>query len=362
MSLDSIHELTIAAGARKLNDKIHSIGTPMSDYFDMMENQYIEPGSQIKMPILYKNEISQNITSGADAYDDTPIDPFEHATKDWTWKAVPLTFDGKQIQNNLGGVTLDEMARDGMLNVPMGSRNTLVNMVAPRLRNQKKTMREVLAEDFFYKSIDKDGRPGADGIDIITEPDTAYADLGYNELGPAPFKSDLMGVRNELWNPIHLDLGSSPITYDHITDAATDLQKAAMINVMGGMDMEPDIWNHFVMSTHRYNNSPMLARFDEDRRRTSAEDVEMGPVKPLVDSRLKAKFWGDPNLNEDGIVYFFRGKTILKCMQMRRSWKKLLKAVRMAYRQDRVLIVAELQYQYFCYMRHCTGWIKSSAS
>ena len=173
-----------------------------------------------------------------------------------------------------------------------------------------------------------------------------------------PYESDLIGGRQEIWQPLTRDKGADAITYEDITDAATDIWK--------GMDRDiesPDPsmgWICFVMSTKRYNNSPMMDRFEDQRRRTSSDDSTIGPSRALVDERLGAKFIGDPQLREDDIIYFWYEGAIKHCMQRRRSYKQMMKLNRVSYNQDRILIPMEIEYNYATDMRHLTGWLKST--
>ena len=366
MSVGSLAQFTLRAGVNKINTDIHNIGTPVSMMFDEAKNQMIETGVGVSGNLLYKRENTQLIATGADEYNDSLIDPFEHCQDEWSYRAVTLVLDGKEIQKNLGGYTLDELAaQDIIRSIPSGSRHTLINMISPRLTNLKITMDEWLARDFFYHTTDEQGRECANGIDVITEPDSTYANLSYNELGPLQFKSDLMKMGSgsgaaEMWNPIHLDLGTSAMEWKHIVAASTDLSKGMNYGIEA-----PNMsrgWNCFLMSTNRYNNSPMMARFDDDRRRMSSGDVEMSPTSPLIDHRLGSKFFSDPNLEDDGIMYFWKEGRIKKWMQKRKRYSDMLKRSRLSYNQDRVLIIAEVEYQYFTTQRWSTGWIKNDAS
>ena len=366
MTIESLALMTLRAGVNDINTDIHNIGTPTSMMFDEPKNQKIEPGHGVAGNILYKRENSQYVRTGADTYLDEPLDPFQHVQEEWSYTAVTVVLDGKEIQKNLGGATLDELASGNIMSsIPAGGRATLVNMIAPRLTNLKITLDEKMAADFYTHGIDDEGREGIKGIDIITTPDTAYGGLDYNSLGPLPFKSTLLKYASgatgaaEMWNPLTLDLGSDSLELKHFTAAATDLTLGSMYGIEKPNPARPMVV--FAMSPGRYNNSPMMLDYHEQRRRTSAGDVEASPTAELVDSRLNAKFMSDPNIDDDGIVYFWQEGRLKKWMQKRKRYAELLKRSRLTWNQDRVLIIAEIECQFFTLQRWSMGWMKTTA-
>ena len=372
MALDSLAKMTIAAGARDLNDSIHSIGTPTWMMFDEDMNKVIEPGDVITGNLLYKDEIFQLGDPGSrDTYSDDFIDPYEHFELPWTYSSVVFNIPARQIQRNLGRFKVSDLEtrNDVLNNLPQGSRNTLVNQLTPRFRNLRATLAKKCARHFFQFEKDREGRDSPSGIDIITTPDTEYAGLNYNALRQADWYSDLMQVYPELWNPLYKDLGSTQIGIQHMITAADDVRKMDMYTERPD-DSKP--WVIFLMSRNRYtrmlewatmSNSSTTGTNPDDsvqRRRNNAGDTELGATDEFVHSRLRMKFRSDPNIHTDKTVYFFKEGVIKKRMQYEQNFGDMIEITR-SWNQPILKVVAEFEYQYFCTQRISTGRLTTTA-
>ena len=374
MALNSIGKMTIAAGARDLNESIHSIGTPTWMMFDEDRNKVIEPGDVISGNVLYKDELFQLGDPGSrDTFSDEFIDPYEHFQLPWTYSSVILNIPVRAVQRNLGRFKVSDLQdRNDVLNqIPQGSRNTLINMLAPRFRNLRTSLAKKCAKHFFVFEKDREGRDSPSGIDIITEPDTEYAGLAYNGLRQADWYSNLMGVYPEMWNPLYKDLtGSDQISLQHMISAADDVRK------MDQFTERPDPqkpWVIFLMSRNRYTQmlewKTMAAEFEDEagntgtsqRRRNSSGDVELGATDEFVHSRLRMKFRSDPNITSDKIVYFFKEGTVKKRMQYEQNFGDMIEITR-SWNQPILKVVAEFEYQYLCNQRCSTGRLTQQAA
>ena len=368
MSLNSLFEFTISAGAHEINTNLHAIATPTSMMFDMPENQHNEQGAKIDTSLLYKDENTQVVRDGLDTYMAKLIDPYAHVNNTWAYRVVTLTLNGKEIQQNLGGFTLDQLIARGaniISALNQNHKNLLIDMISPRFANLKQTMDKNIARNFFEHVINPDGKPDAAGIDQITEPDSTYAGLSYDSLEDLPFRSDLLKLGTSgsgaaaMWNPITRDLGSSQMEWKHIQAAASDMQKGMNYGIR-----EPNSakgWTKFFMSPARYNHSPMMTRFDDQRRRMESGDVEISPTDALIDSRLGAKFYEDPNILDDGIVYFWHDDAIQLWQQIMKTFLECMKTPRLSVNQDIVNIIIEKEYQYMTTKRWMTGYIRTNA-
>ena len=356
MSLDrALGWFTIAAGARELNENLPMVGTPITNFFDEAQNEFIRTGHKVAGNILYKREITQNVTSGYTRAREDIIDPYQHFEMPWRQSQAVYNEDGNTIEDNLGGVTIQELMRNSnmMARVPQGDRNTLVNILAPRFRNLNTSYREKKETDFLKKSVDEEGNEGPDGIDVITNPNTSYGGLGYTECGVATWKSDLLGVNPYLWNPLTKDKGAVSITKDDYRAAARDIQKQYS-NLTNIDNSKP--WTYFWVSPNRYDNG-VLKEWYTERRRTTPEDTEMGPTREFQDSVLRIRFKSVPMIENDNIVYFFAQGAILRAMQRRRTPAQSL-MVEKAYGQNLVKFTMRQKYQYRSDARWQTGWIK----
>lgn len=369
MALNSLATMTIAAGARDLNESIHSIGTPTWMMFDEDNNKIIEPGDVVSGNVLYKDEIFQLGDPGSrDTYSDDFIDPYEHFQLPWTYSSVVLNIPARQIQRNLGRFKVSDLEtrNDVLNNIPQGSRNTLINMLAPRFRNLRATLAKKCARHFFQFEKDREGRDSPSGIDIITTPDTTYAGLAYNALRQADWYSDLMGVYPELWNPLYKNLGATQIGIQHMITAADDVRKMDMYTERPDDSMP---WVIFLMSRNRYTRmlewKTMSSELQEtpetgQRRRNSAGDTELGATDEFVHSRLRMKFRSDPNIHTDKKVYFWKEGMIKKRMQYEQNFGDMIEITR-SWNQPILKVVAEFEYQYLCGQRVSTGFLETTA-
>ena len=358
MSWESVKLATIAAGARTLNTNLKLVGTPITNLFDEGGiHQFIKPGREVAGMVLYKDELTQNLKNSNTPDREEPIDPYEGFSMPWRWTQVVYTVDGFEVENNLGGLTIEEVQNNPALlrDMGAGSLNTLINRLAPRFNNMQLSHRKKKEKDFLMKSSSKEFGEGPDGIDVITEPDSEYAGIKYDQLGTSDWKSDLMGMTVPLWNPLHKDLGSSPITREHYVNAATDLQK--MSNTLITVDADKP-WTYFVVSTNRYNNG-VLKEWFANRRVNSSTDTEMTPTEEYMDSVHRIKFLVSPLMTNDNITYFFQGGSIKRAAQRKRTPADNL-VVEKAYGRRRLKISMREQYQYRTDQRWCTGWIKGT--
>jgi len=374
MALNSLATMTIAAGARDLNESIHSIGTPTWMMFDEDKNKDIEPGDVVSGSILYEDEIFQLGDPGSrDTYSDEFIDPYEHFNMPWTYSSVVLNIPARAIQRNLGRFKVGDLQNrnDVLNNIPQGSRNTLINMLSPRFRNLRSSLAKKCARHFFVFEKDREGRDSPSGIDVITEPDTTYGNLAYNALRQADWYSDLMGVYPELWNPLYKKL-TVPISLQHIFAAADDVRK------MDQFTERPDPqkpWVIVLMTRNRLTRMlewpTMASGFKGDdssstvndgpRRRNNPTDTELGATDEFVHSRLRIKFRSDPNMTDDKKIYFFKEGVIKKRMQYEQNFGDMIEITR-SYNQPILKVVAEFEYQYLCTQRVSTGFIETTSN
>ena len=355
MSLtESLGYATLGAGARMLNTRLPTVGTPLTNFFDMPENEQIEPGHKVVGNILYKREVKQNVAGALTVASQRIIDPFAHYEVEWKETQHVINIPSNIIRRNLGGVQISELETNtgALRNVPSGSRNTLFNQLAKRLINLNDSTREDMEQDFLVKSIDEGDVEGPDGIDVITEPDGSYGGIGYQELGEAKWKSDLLGVRPYLWNPLTRDYGSTPITLANIRSAARDLQK--MSSNLTKVDPRK-AWTVFAVSPLRYEW--LVQEWFKNRRITNPADVEMGPTAELKDSVLRIKFISVPMMTDDNIIYFWQTGVILRAMQRRMTPRQAL-LVEKVPRQHLITFSNLYEYQFVCSMPVMTGWLK----
>lgn len=371
MALDSIAKYTIAAGARDLNESIHAIGTPTWVMFNMNENKAIEPGDTVNGSVMYKREMTQRGDPGSrDTVGDEFIDPYEHFELPWAYTLTYFNIPQRELGRNLGGFSVDDLANrnDIMQRIPQGSRNTLVNMLAPRFRNLEASLVELCGADFFEFGKDEEGREGPRGIDIITQPDTEYGGLAYNALAPTKWKSQLMDTYPHMWNPLHKKLTGQDISIEHLLMAADDIQSMHTTTTLRPTKELP--WVNFLMSRGRFTRfieHPLVRAelTDADgnvgasqRRRNSAGDTELGVTNEVVHSRLKVRFKTDPNMTTDKKIYFWKQGVIKKCMQRERRFPQMISVTR-SWNQPIIKITAETEYQYRCDERVSTGYIET---
>lgn len=370
MALNSLAKYTIANGARDLNEDIHTIGTPTWTMFDRDENMMIEPGDVASGSVLYKDEMFQLGDPGSrDTIGDEFLDPYEHFELPWAYSLTYINLAAREIQRNLGRFQISDLEHrnDVLRNVPSGSRNTLVNMLAPRFRNMRRTLIKNCARHFFKHLTDEEGRESPQGIDVITTPDTEYANLGYSELDEADWKSALMGTFPLLWNPLHKHLTRDISIQDYIA-AGDDI---AAMEQMAEKPMKNRPWTVFLMSRNRYTQTlewpAMAAEFEDQqgntgssqRRRSSSDDVELGATDQFVHKRLRMKFYTDPTFTDDKTVYFWKQGVVKKRMQYKHGFPDLLDITR-SWNQKILKVSAEIEYQYLCTQRCSTGRITTT--
>lgn len=348
---------TIAHGARELNENIANVGLPITSMFDMRDYQSIEAGHKIAGNLLYKREISNRIQSGLTPTRDDIVDPYEHFELEWYIHSTVLNMDWFDIEKNLGGVTINELDSNprAMQRVPAGGRNTLFNLLSPRLLNLNKTFREDMERDFLQFGVSKNKIQGPLGIDKITEPDTAYGGLGYKACGTSPWKSDVLGVPVYLNNPITKTLTRAIASSDYRA-IGRDVQKVN--SNLTSMDNSKD-WTILLVSPYRYDEK-VLAEWREERRRNSPTDVEAGPIEAFKDSRLRLKFVSVPMLEDDNIVYFYRDSAIKRCQQRAMVPRDTLITEKIPG-EFLVKWTMYMMYQYRCDMRCHTGWIRGTS-
>lgn len=378
MALNSLAKYTIANGARDLNEDIHSIGTPTWTMFDQAENKMIEPGDVVTGSVLYKDEMFQLGDPGSrDTIGDEFLDPYEHFELPWTYALTYFNIDARKIQRNLGRFQVSDLEHrnDILRNVPTGSRNTLVNMLAPRFRNMRNTLVKRCARHFFKFVEDTQGRESPQGIDIITTPDTEYANLAYDELGEADWYSALMGVHPQLWNPLHKHLTTRDISFDDYIAAGDDI---AAMDQTAEKPVKNRPWTCFLMSRARYSQTlekafmgsgggsgagsgdEAVSNIDNrQRRRSSSDDTEMGATDQFVHRRLRLKFYTDPNMIDDKTVYFWKQGVVKKRMQYEHGFPDLIDITR-SWNQKILKVTAEIEYQYLCTQRVSTGRITTT--
>ena len=349
MSLESLKLATIAAGARSLNTSIKDASTPITSYFEMAENQFIKPGRGVGGNIQYKDEWTQNLENAYTRDKEDMTDPYEGFYLDWAWCQAGLVIDGFEVENNLGGLTIEEIQNRLELlgTLDKGTKNTLFDMFGNRFGRVQKSYVKKRERDFLVNS-----KFGPLGIDKITAADTAYAGIGHTQLGDTDFIMDLTGKVGALWNPNYRDFGSATITRAHYINAATDMQK--MNGSLITVDQEQP-WANFLVSTNRYNNGA-LSEWHNQRRRDSASDVEMTPTQALRDTNHKVNFLISPFMSDE-IVYFWLDGTIKKAAQKKRTPADNL-VVEKAYGQRILKVTMREQMQYRCDQRWCTGWMK----
>ena len=367
MALNSLAKFTIANGARDLNEDIHTIGTPTWQMFDQKMNKTIEPGDVVTGNVLYKDEMFQLGDPGSrDTIGDEFLDPYEHFELPWTYSVIYFNVDARKIQRNLGRFKVSDLQNrsDVLQSIPEGSRNTLVNMLAPRFRNMRNTLVKRCAKHFFEFEIDSEGRESPRGIDEITMPDSDYAGLKYNGLRQADWYSSLMGVYPELWNPLHKALTRQISIQDYIA-AADDI---AMMDNNAEEPQSDRPWVNFLMSRARYSRTLEWPLFGGDgvdpnsnaqRRRSDAGDTEIGATNQFVHTRLKMRFITDPNMVDDGLVYFWKEGSIKKRMQYEQNFPDMIEITR-SWNQPILKIAAEFEYQYLCTQRISTGRITTT--
>ena len=356
MALDSIRTFTIANGARELNETLHNIGTPLDEIFNDPANVHTEAGDRCAGNVMYKEENYGVVSSGRDQYSDELVDPYEHISLPWRYPYSDVVLDGKEVQQNLGGLKLEAFVNGNPLTeMGEGGRNTLVNMVAPRFRNCRYTLVINNWRDFYAKRKDQQGE-GVDGIDLITAPNTEYAGLGYQALGTLKTRSNLLNTRPYLWNPITHDFGSVSITIDHIINFATDLSKMRSDFTMPDMG-----WKVYIlMGTERYNHYAGEGFFQDQRWRTNDMDTNYGPAKRIEDTRTGTVMYADPLMDDNysrRIFGWVQG-AIKKRQQMERSFTEMARQPRMAWNQDVAIFPFEMECNFLCTARWLTGWIE----
>ena len=353
MSWESVVNATNAAGITNLNTNINIVGTPIANYFEMAENQFIRTGAQVAGHVMYRDEITQNLANSFTRNREDIIDPYKVFKQPWRRSQVVYNLAGFEIEDNLGGLRIEKVMENPRLlrSLEPPVMSTLVNLLGPRFNRAVKSFHKKKERDFITKSIDDDGSEGPDGIDIITEQGTTYAGLAYDALGRADFTSDLMNESPYLWQSLFKQKPTgTQITLDDIIAAASDVQ--AMYDTQITVD-ESKPWTYFLCS-RRFYNKRLREEWLKIRRRNSASDTELGPTEQLEDSVLRIRFLVAPLMKDDKTVYFWQGGSILKAMQIKTRPIDTLTIEK--GRGNRIVNVAMREaYQYRTDQRWCTG-------
>lgn len=340
MAINSIVKFTIASGASDLNEDINAIGTPTWELFNQPENKLIEPGDVASDSVLFEDEaFSFGDPDSRDTGEDDFLDPFEHMELNWAYSVSYFNLGIREIEKNLGRFSIRDLVNrnDVIRKLPSGNRNTIRNMLEPRIRNMKHTLSEKSGEHLF-NHVESNGRKSPSGIDIITEPDTEYAGLDYKALGQADIYSALMGGFPDLWNPLHKHVSNRDISFDDYVAAADDLSSL-------DRDMKTT-WTVFAQSRARYHQTIDFLGID------NANDSYVCNGRKMV-------FLTDPNIHDDDIVYFWKLGAIKKRMQSEMPLANIIDCV-VSHNQKIVKFVAELEHQYLCTQRVLTGRITRS--
>ena len=321
-------------------------------------NVHTEAGDACAGNVMYKEENYGVTSSGRDQYDDSLVDPYEHIELPWRYMNSPVVLDGKQVSQNLGGMRLESFVDGNPLSeMGAGGRNTLVNMVAPRFRNARYTMMINKWRDFYSKRRDQQGE-GVDGIDVITNPNTEYAGLGYQALSTLKTRSSILNSRPYLWNPITRDYGTDSLTVSHIINLATDLSKMRSDFTMPDVGMKV----YALMGVERYNHFAGEGFFLTDRWRTSEMDTNIGPAKRIEDMRTGTVLYADPLMDDNYSrrVFSWVQGSIKKRQQKKLSFSQMMRKPRMAWNQDIAIFPFEEECNFLCTARWLTGWIEGN--
>ena len=319
-------------------------------------NIMTEPGNAAAGNVMYKEENYGVVTSGRDQYDDTIVDPYEHIELPWRYNYSSVVLDGKQVQQNLAGLKLQAFV-DGnpLTEMGAGGRNTLVGIVSPRFRNCRYTLMINTWRDWYSKRKELQGE-GVDGIDVITDPNTEYAGLGYQSLGTLRTRSSILNSRPYLWNPITRDYGNESITVSHIINLVTDLSKMRSDYTMPDVGVKV----YVIMGIERYNHFADEGFFLADRWRTSEMDTNIGPAKRIEDMRTGSVFYADPLMDDNYSrrVYAWVQGSIKMRQQKKLMFSQMMGKPRMAWNQDIAIFPFEKECNFLCTARWLTGWIE----